>query len=480
MKKRNIWLLLFLLPFILLGQEKKDKKIFKKKVLESTEIDFLTSLYTQSGNNAAVTGGIGNEDLQDVATDINISIPINPDDVLSINTTISAYTSASSSNLNPFSGASKGENDDEKLQGTGTKITGSPWVASSGASKSDVWISGNIGYTHSSDDRNSLYNSHLSISNEFDYFSFGVGMGMVKLFNQKNTELSLGATIYLDTWRPEYPTEIKTYIKENGNLNADFFNGVPILNQNGNPINKNSSNAWHPQKNELIKNKGRNTYALLMSFSQILTKKLQISIFSDITYQKGWLSNPMQRVYFKDVDNFYIGNPSDISVYTSSENTEVFQLADDIERLPKTRLKIPIGMRFHYYINEFLVLNTYYRYYYDDWGITSNTFNIEIPVKISNFFTLYPNYRFYNQTAAHYFAPYEQHLSTEIFYTSDFDLSAFNANQYGLGIKYSDVLTQQKIWKFKLKNISLNYNYYTRTTGLKAHIISLGTKIIFD
>jgi len=461
-----------------------ETNIFKKRVLETAEIDILTSFYTQDGKNAAVTGGIGTEQLNDFASNINIAIPLNDDDILSIDATVSAYSSASSSNLNPFSGASSGDDDDDDDDkgggGATVPITGTPWAESSGASKSDVWVSGNIGYSHSSDNRNSIYRANINFANEYDYYSFGAGFGLAKLFNKKNTELSFGVNMYLDSWRPEYPTEIKTYIQENGNLNADFFNGVPILDINGNPIDKNGSYVWQPSKNYLIKDKGRNTYSLSLGFSQILSKRMQFAVFSDITYQTGWLANPMQRVYFSDVDNFYIGNASSIPNYTSPSNQDVFQLADDIERLPDNRLKIPIGLRLNYYVNEFIVVKTYYRYYFDDWGINSNTFNIELPIKIGDKFTLYPNYRFYNQTAADYFAPFEKHLSTNTFYTSDYDLSKFSSNQFGLGIKYTDILTKGHLWKFKLKNISLNYNYYERSTELKAHIVSLGTKIIFD
>ncbi|MCB0629398.1 MAG: hypothetical protein KDD15_06695, partial [Lewinella sp.] len=53
---------------------------YKKRVLESTEVDLLTSIYAQDGENAAVTGGIGTEKLSDFATDINVSIPLNDDD----------------------------------------------------------------------------------------------------------------------------------------------------------------------------------------------------------------------------------------------------------------------------------------------------------------------------------------------------------------------------------------------------------------
>ena len=79
-----------------------ENQVYKKRVLETTEVDFLSSYYAQKGDNAAVTGGIGTEQLTDATAAIIISIPLNDDDVLSVNTSISAYTSASSSNGNPF------------------------------------------------------------------------------------------------------------------------------------------------------------------------------------------------------------------------------------------------------------------------------------------------------------------------------------------------------------------------------------------
>ncbi|MGA1226645.1 MAG: DUF3570 domain-containing protein [Tamlana sp.] len=482
---RNITICLFiLLPFCVFAQQSADSTSFKKRALETTELSILTSFYTQDGKNAAVTGGIGSEQLNDYATTISVSIPIKQDGILSIDGTISAYTSASSSNLNPWSGASNGEgddddDDDDDNYGTGTN-TGTPWAASSGASRRDVWTNLTVGYSHYSEDRNTIYSGNMSVSNEYDYFSIGAGAGLVKLFNKKNTELGLKANVYLDNWRPEYATEIKTYIENGGDLNRDFFEGTDILDQNGNIIDKLSANAWRPTRNSLINDTKRNTYSASISLSQIVSKTIQISIFSDVVYQTGWLANPMQRVYFADKANFYIGTATSIPFYTEERNKDVFQLADDIERLPNNRLKIPIGIRFNQYITENLVLRSYYRYYFDDWGITGHTINAELAVKLGQKFTVYPNYRFYTQTAADYFAPFEQHQSTEEFYTSDFDLSRFSASQIGLGLKYTDIFTKSHIWKFGLKNLTLDYNYYNRSTGLNAHIVSFGADFIID
>ena len=69
------------------------------------------------------------------------------------------------------------------------------------------------------------------------------------------------------------------------------------------------------------------------------------------------------------------------------------------------------------------------------WGIVSNTFNLELPVKITPFFSISPFYRFYVQTAADYFAPFEKHTPDEKYYTSNYDLSAFKSHLYGAGFR---------------------------------------------
>lgn len=455
-------------------------KTYKKRVLESTEVDYLMSYYEQDGTHASVTGGIGNERLTDITPTFIVAIPLNADDVLTVDAGISAYTSASSSNLDPFdsSGASGGEYEDDKKA---TGVTGTPWVASSGASAQDVWGTINASYSHSSDDRNNIWTANVGFAAEYDYVSAGFGGGFTKLFNEKNTELGVKGQVYLDTWSPKYPTELDSYNEAGQNLNNGFFSNIDILDQNGTIIDKNGPVVWSPFNTTLIQDKARNTYSLSFSLSQILNKNAQVSLFFDVVQQEGWLANPMQRVYFADRANYYVGNAGSIPNYATPANTDVFQLADDIERLPNSRFKIPIGARFNYYLNETFSVRTYYRYYMDNWGINSHTASIELPIKLGlGKFTLYPNYRFYNQTAADYFAPYETHVSTSEFYTSDYDLSKFNSHQYGLGLKYYDAFTKFKVFKFGLKTFDLKYSIYRRSDGLNASIISTGFKFVLD
>lgn len=483
----GLWLILMLCPVFGISQQENIHS-YKKRVLETTEVEILTSYYEQAGRNASVTGGIGTEELTDIAPSIVVSIPLNPDDILSVDVGISTYTSASSSNLDPFdkSGASsnaEGDDDEgeEEDEGNASGVVGSPWVASSGASRQDTWGSVTVGYSHSSDDRDHIFNANASFATEYDYTSIGFGGGYTRLFNEKNSELSLKGNVYLDSWMPRYPTELDTYLEVGGNLNSGFFSNIDILNENGDITNKNSLNTWRPIDGfSLISDKKRNSFALSVSFSQILGKGTQMSVFADVVEQQGWLSNPMQRVYFADIPNYFVGNASSIPNYTSSQNTDVFMLSDDMERLPANRLKIPVGLRINHYFNEILTARTYYRYYFDDWGLQSHTASLELPIKISPNFTIYPSYRYYTQSQIDYFAPFDSHLSVSQYYTSDYDLSRYDAHQYGFGITYTDIFTRFRTWKFGLKSIDLRFNNYQRSTGLTANYFGVGFKFEKD
>lgn len=413
-------------------------KVYKKRVLETTEVDFLTSYYLQDGDNAAVSGGIGTEELTDITGTFVVSIPLNDDDVLSIDAGVSAYTSASSSNVGPFDAGQQAD----------------PFVASSGASSSDLWVNLTGNYSHSSDDRNNIWSAKVSVSSEYDYFSVGVGGSYTKFFNEKNTEVSVNGNVYIDTWNAIYPTELRPFTEGGNGLNNSLFT------QNTITGNTNYSPIFTEFANE-----GRNSYSLGFGFSQILHKNVQGSLALDFVQQQGLLSTPFQRVYFADVADSFIEN---------------FQLADAIEQLPDSRFKVAIGGRLNWYLNERFTVRTFYRYYFDDWGINSHTASIEVPIKIADKFTLYPSYRFYNQTSADYFRPYEVALSTEEFYTSDYDLSEYSANQFGFGVSYTDIFAKAHLWKFGLKSIDLKFYQYDRDTTFSSSIITAGFKFVMD
>ena len=433
-----IFLAAGLLGSAVMAQDAQETGAYQKRVLESAEIDFLSSYYRQDGDNAAVTGGLGTERLTDATATVVVAVPLNDNDVLTIDAGVSAYTSASSSNVNPFDGGSAPD----------------PFTASSGASGNDLWSNAVIGYSHSSEDRNHILGAQLSVAAEYDYFSLGVGGSYSRLFNEKNTEVSLKVNAYFDRWNTIYPIELRPFEPGGPGLNDALFAGRTL-----------SGNTAYDPAFAPFEAKNRNSYSVGLGFSQILSKKLQGSLGLDLVLQEGLLSTPFQRVYFQDVGDSFLDG---------------FHLAEAIELLPDQRFKAALGGRLNYYVSAAVSLRSFYRIYRDDWGLVSHTASLEIPWKIAERFTLYPSYRYYTQTAADAFQPYNAHLSSDPYYTSDYDLSEYAASQYGLGLRYTDIFAGLRIFDFGLKSAVLKAYYYDRDTGLSSFLVTAGVNFVLE
>ena len=377
----------------LVAAQQDENKIEGNK--SDIEANFLLSYYQQDGDNAAVTGGLGTEQLQDFASMIVVNIPKDSVRAFSLMLGADAYSSASTDNI------------DDNV---------------SSASRQDVRAYGIVGYTKKNLKRGEVYGARLGFSAEYDYTSFSVGLSYAKSFNDGNSELSLNSQAFFDNWQLIYPIELRDQVQ--------------------------------------LANSQRQSFNFQATFSQVLSRRLQMSLSGELIYMKGLLSPPFHRVYFSD------------------------QNLPDIERLPDTRLKIPLGIRLHYFPIDNIVLRSYYRYYSDDFGIDGHTVSLEIPIKLNDVLTIAPFYRYHTQTGSDYFAPFAQHQRTEAFYTSDFDLSELNSQKFGMGVRYAPIYEIGKVnIPFSKKNLGINAltfrgAYYTRSTGLNAFIFSIDLSMI--
>jgi len=190
----------------------------------------------------------------------------------------------------------------------------------------------------------------------------------------------------------------------------------------------------------------RRSFNLNLSYQQTINEKMVIAFFPGASYQFGLLATPYHRVYFKD----------------SSER---------VENVPDKRFKIPLGVQLNSFIGRRSVLRVYYRFYKDDFGIIAHTLNTEFAMKLTPGWTLTPLLHLYTQTAASFFKPYEQHDPSQQFYTSDYDLSAFNSYEAGIESRFAGIGKGEK--GFFCNVITLRYSYYKRSEGLHAHLITL-------
>ena len=191
----------------------------------------------------------------------------------------------------------------------------------------------------------------------------------------------------------------------------------------------------------------RSSINFAVSIRKDINRRFSMGIFPALIYQSGILSTPFHRVYFLDLEK------------------------PRVERLPDRRVKIPIGIQLNGFISSNLIFRTYYQYYRDNFSINAHLLNLELPVKINSFITVTPSVRYYNQSAADSFRPFQMHESSQEYYTSDYDLSGFNSIKFGLAFKS---LSNRKVFKQKwiFDRFSIRYAYYKRSDQLSAHTLS--------
>ncbi len=292
----------------------------------------------------------------------------------------------------------------------------------SSASKSDTHIYPSIAWSVHNDNTRTTHGLALSYSTEYDYKSYGINFSFARASADNNREISLKGGAFFDTWKAILPPELRP---------EGYGSGA------------------HGDRDP-VDYKPRNSYNVSLSLSQIINKRLQVLLTVEPAYQQGLLSTPFHRIYFQDG-------------------------AETVERLPGSRLKLPIGLRLHYFMGDRVVIRTFYRYYIDDWGMQAHTVNLETPIKLTSFISVSPFYRFSHQSAVRYFAPYGQHSSTDKYYTSDYDISGFNSQFLGTGIRMAPPGGLFGIGHWQ--SVELRYGHYVRTTGMVANSLTLLAKL---
>ncbi len=374
-----------------------DSSKYKKRKLQLDEINLISSYYSQDGNNSAVTGGIGTEELKDYSNTFELKFhnydKKNRKRQWNFSMGIDYYTSASSDKINP--------------------------LTISSASSEDARFYPTIEHVVEKDAQKEKLFFNVSGSIESDYRSIGFGAGITKTSKDNSREFTAKAQAYIDRVEIILPYELRT--PETGGLDD------------------------YPNENK-YPTKGRTTLGATLSLSQIVNQQLQLLLLIDPTYQRGFLSMPFHRIYFSD----------------GSLKTEL---------LPSTRVKIPIGIRANYFVGNRIILRSFYRFYQDDWGLTAHTAELETVVKINPFISISPFYRYYTQDGIRYFAGFKQHLVTEKYYSSNYDLSSFHSHFFGAGFRFTPV---KKI--LGIKQLELRYGHYLRSNTLRSDIVSLFLK----
>lgn len=244
MKKK--YLIIGSMLFFQFVSEAQQYRDSSEKKISKYEIDLVYNQYIQDGNNSAVTGGRGTEELTVYGPSVQFRRYKN-NHVLKLNLGADIISSASTDKID--------------------------FVVSS-ASVLDTRTYFNTVYEHRINENSSVQGG-IGFSIESDYFSIGSKVGFSKDLPDSGRTIDMTLEVYNDDLRW-------------GRLSPDHYKPVKLI---------------YPaelRKQEWYDEYRRNSYNIKVGITQVINKRNIIGIFPELTYQKGLLATPFHRVYFTD------------------------------------------------------------------------------------------------------------------------------------------------------------------------------------
>ncbi len=419
---------MYILFFHGFSQTPSKENIYQSKKLTLDEVNIVSSYYNQTADKSAVMGGRtdskGIGDVTDLANGIDIKFVAwdskKRKNSLTAGLGIDYHTAASQA-----------------------------FVDSNGRARNDgTRMYPTLDWTIENEKKGTEFGLGVYYSAEQNYYhSIGLNTSFSKK-THKNGEFSIKLTGYFDNIKMIRPSEFIPVDSIKNVPSSDSVVYITTASGRTEALSYSNGQIIGKGRKPNIPSAERNTYTASFSFSQVINSRLQGSIALDLVYQSGYLGLPFHRVFF---------------------NTG----KDSIENLPSQRFKLPIGLRLNYFLGDNIIIRSYYRFYVDSWGLVSHTANLEVPVKITPFFSLSPFYRYYIQSAVKYFAPFEAHVEQDQYFTSNYALAAFSSHFFGMGFR---IAPPNGILIKSLSALEIRYGHYTQSVDLASDIISLNLK----
>lgn len=248
------------------------------------------------------------------------------------------------------------------------------------------------------------YRAHLSM--EFDYLSIGGGFDLVHDFNQRNTMLLLGVDYEFNNVHPV------------GNIPIEFASMQPPGEQQ--PRGEASTT--------------KEVAGISLGFNQVITPRSLLQLKYSYAYANGYLNDPYKI----------------LSVVEQGSGNTLDYL---FEGRPDERIIESIYSAYKVYLTGD-VLDLAFRYYWDDWDITSHTLDIRYRRKLSDNQFLQPRLRYYHQSAADFYThSLVDNTPIPDYASADFRLAEFDA--YTLGLKFGKQTGENK-------EHAITVEYYTQ------------------
>ena len=194
---------------------------------------------------------------------------------------------------------------------------------------------------------------------------------------------------------------------------AVFMNYVRQLNEQNTAVGigiSQSFDKWHPVYDRELPKDYRNERKIDFSLNQLITPMFSMQAVYSYMYSEGFLSSPYH--------------------YVLQDNFAKF------ENYPDTREGHAFALKGVYLLNNTNAMNLSYRYFFDDWDISSHTTNVELLHDFSSQFTSGVRFRYYTQTKSNFVQDIGSYQVNDEYFATDYRMSAFDSYTVGIPFIY--------------------------------------------
>jgi len=150
------------------------------------------------------------------------------------------------------------------------------------------------------------------------------------------------------------------------------------------------------------------------------------------------------------------------------------------ERHPSERGRDDYFVDLSQYLKNRSSLKVGYRYYSDDWGVTSHTLGAKLTQYVTNKFIVRYRYRFYDQQAAYFYRDeYADVSGIDGYLTGDYRLSSFTAHLFGGKVFWN---LDRLLTRFDIVDhldLTVGYERYFNSNNFTANIFETGLEMSF-
>lgn len=234
---------------------------------------------------------------------------------------------------------------------------------------------------------------------------------------------------------------------------AIFINYVRQLNEANTALGvgfSQSADKWNPVFKRNLPDDSRNERKIDLSINQLITPNFSMQLVYSYMYSQGFLSSTYN----------YLGQDS----FARFEN------------YPNKRTGHAFAIKGVSMLGDNDSMNYSYRYYKDDWEISSHTLGTEWLHQFNEQWTSGTRLRYYKQSKSYFAKNIGTYKVTDQYFASDYRMSAFNSYDIGIPLVYKPSGSDFKI-SFSVDYYSTSNNDYIKAwhgnNAIKAFYTSL-------